>query len=57
MAYKIDESKCVNCAVCEPECPVGSISESGNTRIIDENTCISCGTCVGVCPSGAIAEA
>ncbi|MBQ9495153.1 MAG: 4Fe-4S binding protein [Treponema sp.] len=57
MAYKIEKSACVNCGTCEPDCPVGAISEVDNARVIDEATCISCGTCVGVCPTSAISEA
>ena len=44
MAYVISDS-CVSCGTCEPECPVGAISQGD-----------SCGTCAGVCPTGAISE-
>lgn len=57
MAYKIDSGKCVNCGTCEPDCPVGAISEKGGHREIDASKCISCGTCAGECPASAIAEA
>ena len=56
MAYRINKSQCVNCGTCEPDCPVGAISETDNARIIDEEKCISCGTCAGECPTSAIAE-
>lgn len=55
MAYKITE-KCINCGTCEPECPVGAISEGDNARVIDAEKCISCGTCASVCPTEAIVE-
>lgn len=55
MAYKITDA-CVNCGSCEPECPVGAISEGDNIRVIDAQACASCGTCAGVCPTGAIVE-
>ena len=55
MAFKINDS-CVNCGTCEPDCPVGAISESGDTRVIDANACISCGTCAAECPAEAIVE-
>ncbi|MBC6720532.1 4Fe-4S binding protein [Treponema socranskii] len=56
MAYRINKEQCVNCGTCEPDCPVGAISEADNARIIDEEKCISCGTCAGECPTSAIAE-
>ncbi|WP_027729238.1 DUF362 domain-containing protein [Treponema sp. C6A8] len=55
MAYKINDA-CVNCGTCEPDCPVGAISESGDKRVIDANACISCGTCAAECPAEAIVE-
>jgi ferredoxin len=56
LAYKIDESKCTNCGLCEPNCPVEAISEKGNARGIDAGTCIDCGACAGSCPFSAISE-
>ena len=55
MAYRISDA-CVNCGICESECPVGPISEANGTHVIDAGACISCGACAGVCPSQAIAE-
>ncbi len=57
MAYKIDAGTCVNCGTCEPDCPVGAISENDGHREIDATKCISCGTCASECPAAAIAEA
>ncbi len=56
MAYKIDPSACVNCGTCEPDCPVGAISENDGHREIDSSKCVSCGTCASVCPATAISE-
>jgi len=56
MAYKVTD-KCVNCGTCEPDCPVGAISEGDNARKIDASKCISCGTCASECPAEAIVEA
>ena len=56
MAYVSEAEKCVNCGTCEPECPVGAISEVSDKRIIAEDTCISCGACAAVCPTEAISE-
>lgn len=57
MAMKIDPSTCINCGTCEPDCPVGAISEKDNHREIDAGKCVSCGTCASVCPTSAISEA
>lgn len=54
MAYRITDS-CIACGTCQPECPVGAISE-GDIYVIDPDTCISCGTCASVCPQEAIVE-
>ena len=56
MAMKIDPSVCVNCGTCEPDCPVGAISEVADKRQIDADKCISCGTCASTCPAEAISE-
>ena len=56
MAHKIDANGCVNCGACEPECPVGAISEGDGVRVIDAGTCIDCGACAGVCPTGVISQ-
>lgn len=55
MAYKITDA-CINCGACEPECPVGAISEDNGVRVIDANSCIDCGACAGTCPTEAITE-
>ncbi len=50
MAYVISDS-CVSCGTCEPECPVGAISQGDSQFVIDAGSCVSCGTCAGVCPT------
>ena len=55
MAFKITD-QCVNCGACEPDCPVGAISEQNNGRVIDADKCISCVTCAAECPAEAITE-
>ena len=53
MAYTINNN-CINCGVCEPECPCDAISEKNDLRIIDAGKCTSCGACAEVCPADAI---
>lgn len=59
MACKIN-NKCVNCEMCEPECPHGAISFNGQTFVIDKNLCTECKDiyptphCMDVCPVNCI---
>ena len=57
MAHKIDGSSCINCGACDSTCPVNSISEIADKRVIDASSCIDCGACVDSCPVSAIAPA
>lgn len=56
--YITDE--CINCDVCEPECPNGAISQGEETYVIDPNLCTECvghfekSQCVEVCPVDCI---
>ncbi|WP_406037997.1 4Fe-4S dicluster domain-containing protein [Succinimonas sp.] len=49
-------SKCVNCEMCEPDCPRGAISFNGKTFVIDPALCQECSgfypapQCISVCP-------
>ena len=58
MALIIHE-ECINCDVCEPECPNAAISQGEDIYIIDPLLCTECvghhGTpqCVEVCPVDA----
>lgn len=55
MALKIT-SKCINCDMCEPECPNDAISMGFDTYEIDSAKCTECvgyyshSTCQRVCP-------
>lgn len=55
MALLINE-RCINCDMCEPECPNDAISMGPNIYQIDTERCTECvghydhPTCVAVCP-------
>ena len=59
MALKITE-ECINCDICEPECPNNAISMSELTYSIDPNRCTECvghfdePQCRQVCPVDCI---
>ena len=48
--------ECINCDVCEPECPNDAISQGPEIYVIDERKCTECvghyktPQCVEVCP-------
>ncbi len=52
--------ECINCDVCEPECPNSAISQGEEIYIIDPNLCTECvghyetTQCVEVCPVDSI---
>jgi ferredoxin len=52
--------ECINCDVCEPECPNGAISQGEETYVIDAAKCTECvghydeSQCVAVCPVDCI---
>jgi ferredoxin len=51
---------CINCTVCEPECPNSAISVGENIFIIDADKCTECvghfaeSQCIDVCPVDCI---
>jgi ferredoxin len=55
MALKITD-ECINCDVCEPECPNQAISMGADFYVIDPRRCTECvghfdePQCVQVCP-------
>ncbi len=59
MALLIND-ECVNCGVCEPECPNNAISEGDDIYVIDSSKCTECvghfdePQCVEVCPVDCI---
>lgn len=59
MSLKITE-ECINCDVCEPECPNEAISPGAEIYVIDPNKCTECvghydtPQCIDVCPVDCI---
>lgn len=59
MSLKITD-ECINCDVCEPECPNGAISQGPDIYVIDPNLCTECvghydtPQCIEVCPVDCI---
>jgi len=59
MALKITD-QCINCDVCEPECPNGAISMGAEIYVIDARRCTECvghfeaPRCREVCPVDCI---
>ena len=54
--------ECINCDVCEPECPNDAISQGDETYVIDPAKCTECvghydtPQCVEVCPVDCISK-
>ena len=52
--------ECINCDVCEPECPNGAITQGAEIYIIDPGKCTECvghfdtPQCIEVCPVDCI---
>ena len=59
MALLIEDS-CINCDMCEPECPNGAISYGEQIYEIEPDLCTECvghydkPTCISVCPIDCI---
>ncbi len=59
MALMINE-ECINCDVCEPECPNGALSQGEDIYVIDPGKCTECvghfdsPQCREVCPVDCI---
>lgn len=59
MSLKITDD-CINCDVCEPECPNNAISQGDEIYVIDPDKCTECvghydtPQCIEVCPVDCI---
>ncbi len=56
----IISDECINCDVCEPECPNGAISQGSDIYVINPSLCTECighhdkPQCMEVCPVDCI---
>lgn len=48
----IGDSKCIQCGICQEQCPENAIDEK-DYRITNPSICISCGHCIIICPTDA----
>ncbi|PPD21303.1 MAG: ferredoxin [Methylomonas sp.] len=54
--------ECINCDVCEPECPNGAISQGDEIYVINPGLCTECvghhdkPQCIEVCPVDCISK-
>ncbi len=61
MALLISD-ECINCDVCEPECPNGAISQGEDIYVINPGLCTECvghhdkPQCMEVCPVDCISK-
>ena len=56
LEFKIEEEKCIECALCAQDCPV-SIIEMKPKPIIRkerEHNCLKCQHCLAICPTSAL---
>lgn len=51
---KINHDACVNCYLCEENCPTGAIELVGSEVVLDNDKCIRCVECTHHCPVGAL---
>ena len=51
---EINHESCVNCYLCEENCPMGAIELVDGEVILDNDKCIRCVECTNHCPVGAL---
>ncbi len=58
MSFRVTD-ECINCGMCEADCPVEAITSDGGKCSIDPTKCVECKyfyeepQCVSNCPVGA----
>ena len=50
----INHESCVNCYLCEENCPTGAIELVDGEVVLDDDKCIRCVQCTNHCPVGAL---
>ncbi|HNS26352.1 MAG TPA: 4Fe-4S binding protein, partial [Methanobacteriaceae archaeon] len=50
----IDQEACVQCQICEENCPMEAIELEGDKVVLSEDKCILCNVCSTKCPVGAL---
>ena len=50
----VNHDSCVNCFLCEENCPVGAIMLEDGKVVLDDDMCIRCVECTNHCPVGAL---
>ena len=51
---EVNHDLCVNCFLCEENCPVQAIKLEGGEVVLDDDKCIRCVECTNHCPVGAL---
>ena len=51
---EINHESCVNCYLCEENCPTGAIELVDGEVVLDNDKCIRCTECTNHCPVGAL---
>lgn len=51
---EINHEACVNCFLCEENCPTGAIELADGEVVLDDDKCIRCVKCTHHCPVGAL---
>jgi len=52
-SMKLNESKCINCSICEKVCPINNITNNGDKPCWGDN-CHMCFACIHYCPQKAV---
>ncbi|MBQ5676438.1 MAG: 4Fe-4S binding protein, partial [Lachnospiraceae bacterium] len=55
LQLEADETKCIDCKICERECPMSlPVNEMVKEQEMEQSECILCGKCADSCPKKAI---